>query len=319
VKVSKSLPSALLSLGWSSGSWSTRELARRGILRSEKLAARVISVGNIQAGGAGKTPLVCLIAREAISRGKSVCILIRGYGGKLEKTGCVIAALSTLANPSDVGDEAALLHERVPEAWIAVGADRVSQYRSAVKQRGQEFDLALLDDGFQHWRIQKDLEFVAVTSKRAGEVFFRDFSRQVQHADLLIWTKGEVKPACLDQSTVPWVKVKYRLSVSGEAKEKSYCLVSAIADDDFFRSSVVAAGLKVVKEVHLPDHSRFSPQLIDELTRESRNQGFQIAMTGKDWVKWRQAMPKNPGEVLVLEPELEFEQGRELWEKILWS
>jgi len=108
----------LLSALWSTVNAGMRLAARRGWVGSRKLPARVLSVGNLQVGGAGKTPLVALIAQEAIARGQRVCILSRGYGGIWEANGGVIAPGKEPAHPALCGDEPALLHELAPEAWI---------------------------------------------------------------------------------------------------------------------------------------------------------------------------------------------------------
>src|SRR5262249_46181792 len=143
---------------WSSASWLARSAAHRGLLRSKKLDSRVISVGNLQVGGSGKTPIVGQLAREAAERKLSVCILSRGYRGGWEKSGGLIEPGLPPVDPVAAGDEPALLQMLAPEAWIGVGADRIKQFERARKHFGRGFDLVLLDDGFQHWKIKKDLE-----------------------------------------------------------------------------------------------------------------------------------------------------------------
>jgi tetraacyldisaccharide 4'-kinase len=276
----------------------------------------VISVGNLQAGGTGKTPLITKIAREAVARGKSVCILSRGYKGSWEKTGGIITAGEPAVDAQVVGDEAALLHDLVPEAWIAVGRKRVAGFNRAARAHGKPFDLTLLDDGFQHWKIKKDLEILAITSHSSQDVYFRDFETQARRADLMVWTKGEKRPPLLDQIEVPSIRVNYRLSLPDL---KSPCwLVSAIGDPAFFRKSLERLGAQITNELRLSDHDSFESQWVAQTERDAALQGAKIVMTGKDWVKWRKSSDgKN---VLVLEPELEFEnaEARLVWENTLW-
>jgi tetraacyldisaccharide 4'-kinase len=307
----------LISTLWSSGSWVAHHLSATGILPSEKLDSFVISVGNLQAGGAGKTPLIAQIAREALGQGKSVCILSRGYRSEWEKMGGIVPAGKSELDPAKVGDEVALLHDLIPEAWIAVGRDRVAQFKAAEKAHGKKFDVTLLDDGFQHWKIQKDREILVVTSRTREETFFRDFEGQSRRADLLVWSKGDKKPEVLNRLQVPSVKIDYCLNIL--PTESPYWMVSAIADPEFFRRALEGGGLTIKNELRFSDHDAFEPAAVMRIEKEAAQDGAKIVMTGKDWVKWRSA---SDGEnVLVLEPYLVFQsvQDREVWGKILWG
>jgi tetraacyldisaccharide 4'-kinase len=302
---------------WSTGSFVTHSLCGAGVLPSEKLDSFVVSVGNLQAGGAGKTPLIAQIAREALGQGKSVCILSRGYRSQWEKTGGVIQAEKSELDPKVVGDEVALLHDLVPGAWIAVGRDRIAQYQAAVKTHGRSFDVTLLDDGFQHWKIKKDREILAITSRTREEVFFRDFESQSHRADILVWTKGSKRPEVLNQIEIPSVKIDYRLNII--ASEEPYWMVSAIADPDFFRQALEEGGLKIKNELRFSDHDSFSQAEVLRIEKDAALDGAKLVMTGKDWVKWRAF---SDGErVLVLEPYLVFEnqEDRKVWENVLWG
>lgn len=295
---------------WSFLSATARNLSDAGVLKSAKLDARVISVGNIQAGGAGKTPLVARIAREAVERGLRVCILCRGYQGEWEVSGGVILpGAGVTANIC--GDEAALLHELVPEAWIGVGADRVKQYERAKKEAGVAFDLVILDDGFQHWKIRKDLEVVAVTSAKRTELLHRDWPRALSRADLVVWTKGDTENGHGSR-----VRVQYELPpplFSGPV-----WLVTGLAHDKAALKTIREAGYSVQRHVSFPDHARYSQPVVEELLESARRNGCQIVLTGKDWVKWKE-LGVSRAQVQVLEPELKFLEGRELWDRKLWG
>lgn len=111
---------------------------RRGLLRVHRLPAPVISVGNLTWGGTGKTPLVMHLARALEKRGRRAAVLTRGYGR----------------------DEAQFLTERLMPIPVLVDPDRVAAGNRAVQERGA--DVLLLDDGYQQWRLHKDLEILAV-------------------------------------------------------------------------------------------------------------------------------------------------------------
>ncbi len=303
---------------WSSLTAMMRILIGIGILRPARLPGKVISVGNIQAGGAGKTPLVAQIAREARERGLSTCILCRGYGGAWEDRGGLIRPGDAESDPALCGDEAALLHDLAPDAYIGVGADRVAQYEKARKALGRPFDVVLLDDGFQHWRIRKDLELVALTSARRTQMFHRDWGGALKFADLVIWTKGETRPGA---SGRPMVKARYSFDHRARAEREGSTplwLVTGLADGKSARGSLECAGVKVDRHIPFPDHARYAEGMVAGILESAKRAGAIVLITGKDWVKWRK-LGVAPDQVKVLEPQVVFEEGRDLWLRVLWG
>ncbi|MBY0471402.1 tetraacyldisaccharide 4'-kinase [bacterium] len=330
--MTKRASTRLVSAIWAGLSGLARGLARSGVLNVVDLsqeiypAKRVVSVGNLQAGGAGKTPLVAQLAREAHEKGLSVCILIRGYGGSWEHTGGVIDSQDSLrhkAKPTaaESGDEALLLSDLVPSAYIGVGADRVRAYRMACLEKGSGFDLVILDDGFQHWKIRKDLNIVAVTSGGPWSRVFRDSVSALKYADLVVWTKGDTRPFYIDAFAKEQVRVRFQLQAPAEEKKRVW-LVTGIADSESARSSAARAGYQILKQISFPDHARYTSEDVDRILGQAKRENNWIAVTGKDWVKWREfsafAGPVSQP-VVVLEPELVFEEGREVWLQKLWA
>ncbi len=305
---------APISFIWGTASLTARALTAWGLLPSERLqAGRVISVGNLQAGGAGKTPLVAQIAREAVERGLTVCILSRGYKSSWEQSGGLIEPGTDVVDPSLCGDEPALLHERAPGAWIAVGADRVAAYKKAVDRKGGPFELVILDDGLQHWKIQRDLDVVAVTSARWWSKPFREFAVTLPTGALVVWTKGEAAPALQGQE---WLRVRYKLA---PGNGRPVWLVSGVADSAAVQKSVEEAGWRVIGRVAREDHATYRRESLDALMESARIVGAHLATTGKDWVKW-QALGIEREQVVVFEPELEFDvKGATRWRQTLWG
>lgn len=125
-----------------------RALYRRGILESKRLPKPVISIGNIAAGGAGKTPAVIAVAKFLVTRGLRVCVLTRGYGRS--GAGGEVSALDV----ERFGDEPVLIKKSVPEATVVVGKNR---YENGLHVN---CDVYLLDDGFQHLQLHRDLDVV---------------------------------------------------------------------------------------------------------------------------------------------------------------
>ena len=137
-------------------------LYRRGTFHSTKLDRPVISVGNITTGGTGKTPLVEWVARTVAASGKKVCILTRGYGRDNPDRMVVVSDGNTvLATPSQAGDEPFLLATNLTNvAAVISSADRVASGNEAIRQF--DTDCFVLDDGFQHLRLERDLNIVTI-------------------------------------------------------------------------------------------------------------------------------------------------------------
>ncbi|HVF51042.1 MAG TPA: tetraacyldisaccharide 4'-kinase [Pyrinomonadaceae bacterium] len=139
-------------------------LYRAGVLKSRQVNAAVISVGNITAGGTGKTPFVAWLARRlAQEDARRVWILTRGYGrNDVSKRVLVSDGARLLADADEGGDEPRLLAEMLLDAGVAVlsDADRVAAARWALEKYGSE--VFILDDGFQHLRLARDMDIVTL-------------------------------------------------------------------------------------------------------------------------------------------------------------
>ena len=299
-------------IGSASFLWSTvNKFARKRAFSRDpvRLPARVVSVGNIQVGGAGKTPVVVAIARKAIERGLWVCILSRGYRSEWESKGGIIQPHLENIDPKVCGDEPALLHWLVPEATIAVGADRLTQFKVATQTR--KFDLVILDDGFQNWKIHKDCDIVLLTSKTNKEVVFRESESALQFADFLLWTKGALKPVHIDR---PLMKVSLVSALVKGSVRGPIILVTGVGDSRAVKQAIEATGVRVAEHDCRPDHYAFSETDVKALLSRAKENSLQLALTGKDWVKWRSYTTED---VIVFESQLAFSSLSE--EELFWS
>lgn len=134
-----------------------RRLHRAGLLRVRHAGPRVVVVGNLSVGGTGKTPLVLWLAAALLERGLRVGIAARGYGGSSTRARLV----SPEASAAEVGDEPALMARR-RLCPVAVGRDRAA----AVAALGPDIDIAILDDGLQHYALARDVEIAVVDGAR---------------------------------------------------------------------------------------------------------------------------------------------------------
>ncbi len=118
-----------------------------------RVDARVISIGNLTAGGTGKTPAVIARAAKETGKGNRVAVLTRGYGSRTENTPRTLSPGET-ALASELGDEPALIARRVPGVTIVKGADRVAGARHAIE--ALQCDTLILDDGYQYVGLRRD-------------------------------------------------------------------------------------------------------------------------------------------------------------------
>ncbi len=152
-----------LSLAYGAGVRLRLFLYGAGILKTKRLPCAVISVGNITAGGTGKTPVTMHIAELLKKRGRRVAILSRGYKRR-SKGVCVVSdGKDILLDPLQAGDEPYLMALRLPGVPVIVGEDRVKAGEYLIKRFSPE--CIVLDDGFQHVRLSRDLNILLVDSK----------------------------------------------------------------------------------------------------------------------------------------------------------
>ena len=175
-------------------------LYRAGLLPVYESPRPIVSVGNMTAGGTGKTPLVAWLARAAAATGARVCVLTRGYGRADERRRVVVSdGLRLLAGAGQAGDEPRLLAETLLDARVSVvsDADRAAASRWASRELGAE--AFVLDDGFQHLRLFRDLDVVTIDATDpwggrrllpAGRL--REPLRNLRRADAVVLTRADL-------------------------------------------------------------------------------------------------------------------------------
>jgi len=178
-----------------------RLLYRIGWKRTHRLGRPTVSVGNLTAGGAGKTPVVSWLLGETATLGLAAACLTRGYGRRTRSAlSRVRAADGTPLDPVTLGDEAALLAALHPSTPIFVGADRVAAARLALLTDAPR--LFVLDDGYQHLRAARDLNVLLVDAQAGfgnGRLLplgpLREPAREARRADVVLITKANLGDA----------------------------------------------------------------------------------------------------------------------------
>lgn len=253
-----------------------------GIFAAHRTGIPVVSIGNIEAGGTGKTPMTIALARELAARGLKPAIVTRGYRGRLRGPVRVRAG----HRPEDVGDEA-LLMARISGTDVIKSPDRVRGALFARSELGA--DLVLLDDGFQHRRIHRDLDIVLVSGDvRTGALLpagsLREPADALKRADIVIHTKGAggggITAELVPCSLIDPSGSREDLSV---LQGRSVLAVCGIARPAHFSEMMGGFGARV-ETMAFPDHHRFSPRDMEAIGEKARGKDL-IVTTEKDMVR----------------------------------
>lgn len=277
-------------------------LYRLGIFTSYRLPCPVISIGNLTVGGTGKTPAVILISRLLMQRGCRVAVLSRGYGGSLEgQVALVSNGASLLLTPQQAGDEPCLLARSLPGVGVVIGADRHKAGLLALEHLKP--DIVLLDDGFQHIRLQRDLNILLLDATRPfGNGWtlplglLREPVSALNRADLVIFTRWRPGQPIADLG-VPYCCSEHRLNgfyclESGEQLQREQlqqgrvAAFAGIADPAAFFEGLQQLGITPVATLALPDHADYGAKqlaLLDDCVAQSEPDW--LLTTEKDGVK----------------------------------
>ena len=284
-----------------------RAMYQVGLLKMQRVPALVIVVGNVVAGGSGKTPVVMALVRHLQARGVRVGVISRGYGRRARD--CQEVLDDSVI--SDVGDEPALI-KRATSAPVFVAARRFDAARSLL-ERYPETQVILCDDGLQHLGLQRDLEICVFDDRGIGNGFLlpagplrEPWPRAV---DLVL--HSGTHPAFAG-FTAQRTLARYALRADGrqtaltELNEltrpdaKPLLAVAAIAKPEDFFTMLQAQGLHLARTIVLPDHCDFDNWLRNEY------EGYTIICTEKDAVKLWHKQPDALAVPLVFTPEPAF-------------
>jgi tetraacyldisaccharide 4'-kinase len=271
---------------------------RAGLRRSAHAEVPVVSVGNIAVGGSGKTPLVAALAHTLLELGARPVVLTRGYGRRGDDS--VVVHHEPGISWARVGDEPALLARAVPAAGIVVDADRVRGARLAVERLAATH--LLLDDGFQHWRLARDLDVVTLDAadplcRRSPR---REHPRTLARASTIVLTGAvreperaipEVRRYARDCPILVTKVVPVALHLAGEVLPPSalagreVLAFAGIAGPGRFASSLASLGATLARLVAFPDHHAYTRGELDDLLTEATARGLMPVTTAKDAVR----------------------------------
>jgi tetraacyldisaccharide 4'-kinase len=272
------------------------QLYRQGLLRTARLRGPVISVGNLSVGGSGKTPVVALIAETLRDAGFPVSILSRGYGGSFAGETLVVSdGTSVLAGAGVAGDEPVMLARSLPGVVVAVGPRRDRVGREVESRFGAR--VHVLDDGFQHLRLARDLDVLCVTADDlddrplpAGRL--REFPSALSRAHVVLWNGGEPpsqtshRPECDTYVVKRRVDGFFDLEGRPQAAPRRPYLVAGIARPERFASDVDSLVGEVAGREFHRDHHRFDARELEAIAETARSLGADaLVTTAKDAVR----------------------------------
>ncbi len=235
-----------------------------GWLRSRALSGSVISVGNVSAGGSGKTPFVILLGGLLKARGIRFDVLSRGYGRKTH--GVLLVDPGGL--PPEFGDEPLLIARRL-QVPVVVGEDRYEAGRFAEARFGAQ--IHLLDDGFQHRGLARDFDIVLVTPEDARDRLLpagrlREPLRSLQRADAVVLTGGASAEQFSLQGKTVW---RARRGIVAENLPSRAVVFCGIARPQNFLLQLRTAGVDPVAEAFFRDHHSYTQKDVRDLLRAS--------------------------------------------------
>ncbi|HEX9192116.1 MAG TPA: tetraacyldisaccharide 4'-kinase, partial [Candidatus Deferrimicrobiaceae bacterium] len=302
-----------------------RGLYGAGILARERLPRPVVSVGNLVLGGAGKTPHVQFLASWLSGTGRRVAVLSRGYGRRSRGVVWVNRGDGRVADAREGGDEPVLLARSLPDVPVVVAESRAEAGKEVLAR--EAVDVFLLDDGFQHLSLHRDVDLLLVDCARGlsnrltlplGPL--REPPSHARFADGLVITKcPDPETGERTARTVPFPPGRPRgfsrlvprglVGRDGQpeasvAPGSEILAFSGIARNGPFRETLEEAGFRVARHMSFPDHHEYSRADLGRIAREAA--GLPTVTTEKDMVR----LPADvPFPVFALRVAVEFLSG----------
>jgi tetraacyldisaccharide 4'-kinase len=255
-----------------------------GLLRVRRLQGKVVSVGNLSAGGSGKTPFVMLLGDLLKARGIRFDVLSRGYGRR--SRGVLLVDPAGL--PQEFGDEPLLIARKL-QVPVIVGEDRYEAGRFAEAKFGPQ--LHLLDDGFQHRALARDFDIVLVTPQDASDRLLpagrlREGLSSLRRADVVVLASGASAESFPVEEKAVWrARRGIVLPVTPNSIPQRPVVFCGIARPQNFVLQLRAANIEPVAEAFYRDHHAYAERDVRELLDlKQRSEAGGFVTTEKDAV-----------------------------------
>lgn len=287
-------------------------LFNRGLLHSWHAPLPVVSIGNITAGGTGKTPLVDWIVKYYLSIGERPAIVSRGYRRESKGVRLVSDGRQVLLGSREAGDEVAMLAGNNPEAIVVVAEKRQAGVEFILERFSAEPpSVVILDDAFQHRQISRDLDIVVVNAREPlfdnhllPEGRLRETLSGLRRADAFLLGKvgdeaaAEARAARLRLLNKPVFKARLCIGEltgfagrgAGNATEPEngkWLAFAGIASPESFLETLEKKGIAIGGQRFFGDHEPYSADTLRALATEAQQHGFGLVTTEKDWFRLR--------------------------------
>lgn len=306
----------LLPLSWLYGlvSGIIRLLYRLGLKRAWRAPVPVVVVGNLTAGGNGKTPVVIWLVEQLQKRGIRPGVVSRGYGGKAARYPLLLTGETTTA---EAGDEPVLIFQRTG-APVAVSPVRSDAVQALVDEHAVQ--IIITDDGLQHYALARDKEIVVIDGvRRFGNGWWlpagpmRERASRLKSVDAVIVNGGEANAGEIPMHLQPGLAVNLATGERRSVAElPSPVAMAGIGHPPRFFATLEQCGARLEKRVPLADHQALVEGQVDALTVP----GQSLIMTEKDAVKCR-AFAKDNWWYLPVDAELSGEQPEHLLQELI--
>ena len=277
----------LLPLSWLYGlvSGAIRFAYRIGLKKAWRAPVPVVVVGNLTAGGNGKTPVVIWLVEQLQQRGVRVGVVSRGYGGKADRYPLLLTPETSTAQ---AGDEPVLIYQRTG-APVAVSPDRCEAVNALLSQH--PLQLIVTDDGLQHYRLARDTEIVVVDGvRRFGNGWWlpagpmRERASRLKSVDAVIANGGTPQTGEIAMRLRPGLAVNLLTGERRAVNELGQIVAMAgIGHPPRFFATLAECGATLKRSVALADHQALAQKDVDALLQP----GETLVMTEKDAVKCR--------------------------------
>jgi len=318
-------------------------LYRKDLLKSYKYPVPVISIGNITAGGAGKTPFTIFLAEKLKDDYGKIAVVSRGYGRSSTGMHLVSNGEKILLKPEESGDEPYLIAVRQPDIFVIVSEQRNLAIEYMIENH--DIDLIIMDDAFQHLKVRRDADIVLINMKESYHAKWmlptgslREFRHNLSRADIVLLTNSD-KPAISTRAKLlgkmrniynsrflhaELTDIQFKPAGNLDmVKDRRVFAFAGIAHPENFERALIKKGLQITEFQSYEDHFRFTEEHMRGIVDQCKQKKCKVLLcTEKDLVKvahvpnMEKILQENGLKLFGLRMEMEIYQYEDMYKKL---